>query len=188
LIRRGRLSIPAFLATKLVRAAATDYNGGSQEIRSLRKTELACPYFMPVTRLENGSWPHPARLPLGCGWSGHCTAPGHEEATPSQDILEAFCNLGYATGCAWSPRQPQWDAVRFAVTAPAEDKGRDKQSAEFGARVLRLLYVCERDHRPVVRGELEFDLSAARWLCRHEDPRIQRMAECFLESYLKLKS
>jgi len=35
---------------------------------------------------------------------------------------------------------------------------------------------------------LEFDLSRAIWLQRHEDARIQKMAECFLESYLKKKA
>ena len=31
---------------------------------------MACPYFMPVEKLENGTWPHPSRLPLGSGWRG----------------------------------------------------------------------------------------------------------------------
>jgi len=55
-------------------------------------------------------------------------------------------------------------------------------------RVLLLRYVCERDHRPVEHGDLEFDLSRAAWMRRHDDLRIQKMAECFLESYLKKKS
>src|SRR5258708_24920893 len=139
---------------------------------------------MPVSRLENGSWPHPARLPLGGGWCGHCTAPGHEGELPSQDVLEAFCNLGYASGCTWSPPQRAWDAVRFAVSAPRE--ARDVDAVH--ARVLLLGYVCERDHRPVAHGDLEFDLAQATWLRRHDDARVQRMAECFLESYLKKKA
>jgi len=142
---------------------------------------LACPYFMPVSKLENGNWPHPARLPLGCGWAGHCTAPGHENEIPTQDILEAFCNLGYASGCTWAPSNRASDSVRFAVSAPIGGK---KKSGE-PARILRLSYVCERDHRPAESGDLEFDLSQAIWLRRHADARIQRMAECFLESYLK---
>jgi len=141
---------------------------------------LACPYFMPVERLENGSWPHPARLPLGGGWNGHCTAPGHEGELPAQDILEAFCNLGYASSCAWAPTERAWDAVRFSVAAPAK--------AETAARVLQLVYVCERRHRPVKSGELQFNLQSAAWLLRHEDSRIQKMAECFVESYLKKKA
>lgn len=143
---------------------------------------MACPYFMPVEKLEGGTWPHPARLPLGCGWTGHCTAPGHENKIPSQDILEAFCNLGYASSCTWAPHERAWDAVRFALvaaTAEGERKSIDRSS------IVRLCYVCERNHRPVERGELEFDVLTAAWLKRHEDPRVQKMAECFLESRLK---
>jgi hypothetical protein len=148
---------------------------------------LACPFFMPMARLENGSWPHPARLPLGGGWCGHCTAPGHDGELPPQDVLEAFCNLGYASGCGWSPRERLWDAVRFAVSAPRESASHEARDAD-AARVLLLRYVCERDHRPVDHGELEFDLAQASWLRRHDDARIQKMAECFLESYLKKKA
>jgi len=144
---------------------------------------LACPYFMPIAKLENGNWPHPSRLPLGCGWSGHCTAPGHEEKTPSQDILQAFCNLGYATSCPWAPRERPWDAVRFSVSAPGL---REKSGVmDTQARVLRLAYVCEKNHLPAKNGELEYDISRAVWIRRHDDPRIQKMAECYLDSYLK---
>lgn len=148
---------------------------------------MACPYFMPLKRLENGNWPHPARLPLGGGWSGHCTALGHEGEVPPQHILEAFCNLGYASSCAWAPPQRAWDAVRFAVSAPASIGGAGPP-ADAPARMLRLIYVCEREHRPITQGELMFDLARASWLQRHEDERIQKMAECFLDSYLKKKA
>lgn len=149
---------------------------------------MACPYFMPLTKLENGNWPHPARLPLGGGWSGHCTAPGHEQESPALDVVQAFCNLGYASGCEWAPRERECDAVRFAVSAPADSSGFKKQSIGTPARILRLTYVRERDNLPVTHGELQFDLSQAAWLRPHEDARIQKMAECFLDSYLKRKS
>ena len=149
---------------------------------SAEENRLACPYFMPTARLENGGWPHPARLPLGCGWHGHCTAPGHEGESPSQDVVEAFCNLGYASGCAWAPQTRGWDAVRFSVSTPEE------RSADVPARVLRLLYVCERDHRPVAHGDLLIDLANGVWQRGHEDSRIQKMAECFLDSYLRKKA
>ena len=148
---------------------------------------MACPYFMPEQRLEGGGWPHPARLPLGCGWSGHCTAPGHEGETPSQETLEAACNLGYASGCGWSPAERVWDAVRFAVSAPVVS-GAIRGLTEPPRRELSLIYVCERDHRPVQRGELKFDLTQGAWLSPHPDARIQKMAECFLEIYLKKKT
>ncbi|HKT90057.1 MAG TPA: hypothetical protein VJQ59_16550 [Candidatus Sulfotelmatobacter sp.] len=141
---------------------------------------------MPISRMEGGNWPHPTRLPLGCGWSGHCTAPGHEGQVPTTDIIEKFCNLGYAANCTWAPLRRNWDAVRFAVLPP---EGSGTSSADINrARILRLVYVCERNHRPIDHGELEFDLSRSDWTKRHEDVRIQKMAECFLESYLKKKS
>lgn len=143
---------------------------------------------MPVEKLENGNWPHPARLPLGGGWCGHCTAPGHESHVPSQDVLEAFCNLGYASSCAWAPRDRAWDAIRFAVTVPSEVRERRSQAGKAdAATTIRVAYVCERSHRPVQHGDLEFDLESSLWLRHHDDPRIQKMAECFLESYLRKK-
>lgn len=159
------------------------------KLLSVRRTNLTCPYFMPVTRMENGKWPHPSRLPLGGGWCGHCTAPGHEDQVPPQDVLEAFCNLGYASSCNWSPPARVWDAIRFAVSAPQNQAQRSepRNAAPVPARILVLHYVCERNHRPIEHGDLEFDLSRATWLRRHEDARIQKMADCFLESYLKKK-
>ncbi len=161
---------------------------GPNEFRITRR-ELACPYFMPVATLEGGSWPHPARLPLGGGWCGHCTAPGHEGMAPPQDVLEAFCNLGYASGCGWSSAECRWDAVRFAVSAPREEMSQvSPDLAASRPRSLVLRYVCEKDHRPAEHGDLEFDLSRATWLQRHDDARVQKMAECFLESYLKKRA
>jgi hypothetical protein len=143
---------------------------------------------MPVEKLENGNWPHPARLPLGCGWRGHCTAPGHESHVPSQDVLEAFCNLGYASSCEWAPRDRAWDAVRFAVAVPSGAREQCRPGKpDLASRTIRVAYACERSHRPVQHGDLEFDLESSVWLRRHDDPRIQKMAECFLESYLTRK-
>jgi hypothetical protein len=132
---------------------------------------------MPIEKLENGAWIHPSRLPLGCGWSGHCTAPGHNGETPSQEELQQFCNLGYAMSCPYLPAERAWDTVRFGariiISAPTAD------------RRIRLRYVCERAHRPADHGILEFDPSRASWITQHPDPRLQRMAECFLVSYLE---
>jgi hypothetical protein len=104
-----------------------------------------------------------------------------------QDVLEAFCNLGYASGCSWSPQERVWDAVRFAVSAPQDSTGRH-EAGNVPARFLILRFVCERDHRPAADGDLEFDLSRAIWVRRHDDARIQKMAECFLDAYLKRKA
>jgi hypothetical protein len=84
---------------------------------------VACPFFMPVEKLEDGNWLHASRLPLGCGWTGHCTAPGHENAAPSPEELRDFCNLGYAENCGRLPRERAWDSVRFgARTVPNNGK------------------------------------------------------------------
>jgi len=151
------------------------------------ETDLACPYFMPISKLESGNWMHPARLPLGGGWTGHCTAPGHEQAVPSQDVLETCCNMGYAGTCSWAPAEQRSDAVRFAVSSPARNAG-PNSSGHNPARLVQLIYVCEQANRPAGHGELQFDLSTASWVRRHEDARIQKMAECFLESYLRRRS
>jgi hypothetical protein len=140
---------------------------------------VACPFFMPVERLENGTWPHAARLPLGCGWSGHCAAPGHEGEAPSQEELREFCNLGYAETCQRLPQQRMWDSVRFAARSIGSG-GKNGASGRIQVR-----YVCERGHRPAEHGMLEFDATEAGWVEQHHDRRVQRMAECFLASYLE---
>jgi hypothetical protein len=142
---------------------------------------VACPFFMPMEKLEDGIWPHPARLPLGCGWRGHCAAPGHEGEIPSQEELREFCNLGYAEGCSRLPRERAWDAVRFAVTAASAETEREKGTP--GNRV-RLRYVCERGHRPAEHGTLEFNVAESQWAECHPDRRVQQMAECFVAEYL----
>jgi len=132
---------------------------------------LACPFFMPVRKLEDGNWIHPLRLPLGSGWDGYCSAPGHEGVRPTDEELRELCNLGYAASCSRLPRERACDAVRFSV---ARDRGSQ----------LLLWFVCEAGHRPAGHGTLEYDVSFGQWTSRHSDPRIQKMAECYLESYL----
>src|SRR5277367_2258883 len=127
---------------------------------------------MPVERLQNGIWLHAGRLPLGCGWSGQCSAPGHEGEAPSQEELRDFCNLGYAEGCGRLPRERLWDSVRFAARTVSEENG-DRAH-------IQVRYVCERAHRPAEHGMLLFDPVEARWEQKHRDSRVQRMAECFL--------
>jgi hypothetical protein len=74
------------------------------------------------------------------------------------------------------------------VLAPSEI-GKRHESGQPGAgpsaEVIRLRYVCERNHLPVAHGDLEFNLTQASWLRTHDDPRVQKMAECFLEAQLK---
>ena len=141
---------------------------------------MACPFFLPIEKLENGAWLHAGRLPLGCGWTGKCTAPGHEGEAPSSEELREFCNLGYAEGCGRLPRERLWDSVRFG----ARTLSGEGNNNGTGGRI-QIRYVCERGHRPAEHGVLEFDVVEARWEQRHRDERVQRMAECFLESYVE---
>jgi hypothetical protein len=164
----------------LARIRADEYNGQSLKFCSVREARVACPFFMPVAKLEDGAWPHPGRLPLGCGWSGHCTAPGHEGEVPPREALEEFCNLGYAERCGRLPRERAWDAVRFAVSL-------QRPADIVPNRIIQVEYVCEHQHRPKDHGKLEFDGQAMEWVGRHADCRIQKMAECFLETYLSRK-
>jgi hypothetical protein len=132
---------------------------------------LACPYFVPTSKLEDGGWIHPTRLPLGSGWQGHCSAPGHEGTQPTDQDLHDLCNLGYASRCPRLPADRSCDAVRFSI---ARDRGLE----------LSLWYVCESAHRPVAHGTLEYDVSHGQWVSSHPDPRIQTMADCYLQTYL----
>ena len=137
----------------------------------LPEAPVACPYFMPTVKFEAIAQPHRARLPLGDGWQGHCTAPGHEGFAPGPEELANLCNLGYARPCAHLPQERAWDAVRFAVA-------RDKEN------LVTVLYVCERDYRPAHHGTLDYDCAIGRWRAMHPDARIQKMAACYLECYL----
>lgn len=137
---------------------------------------MACPFFMPLEKLENGTWMHAGRLPLGCGWSGQCMAPAHEGEVPSEQELRD-CNLGYAENCARLPHDRVWDSVRFGARTVVPRNGVSSGS-------IQLRYSCERRHFPAENGVLEFDTVRAQWDKSHDDLRIQRMAECFLESYV----
>jgi hypothetical protein len=140
---------------------------------------VACPFFMPIEKLENGAWPFPWRLPLGCGWSGQCTAPEHEGESPSTEELQEFCNLGYAKSCPRLPHARAWDSVRFGIRAA------NAAADNAACHCIQVHYVCERDHLPAEHGLLEFRPAEAMWSKRHPDPRLQRMAECFVASYLE---
>ena len=130
---------------------------------------MACPYFVPREILNDGSWPHPSRLPLGAGWRGDCCAAQHA-FSPSEDQVREFCNLGYATACPHLPLERDWDAVRFAVARANEEQ-------------VILSYSCERGHAPVEHGTMTFDLSRGQWIHGHDDDRVRRLAAAFLESY-----
>jgi hypothetical protein len=130
---------------------------------------LACPFFVPLEILNDGSWPHPSRLPLGAGWTGNCLASGQELAASDTHIRE-FCNLGYATACPHLPARRDWDAIRFSV-------------ARAGREQVTICFVCELGHAPIEHGELTFDLANQVWVNPHADARVHRLAICYLEAY-----
>lgn len=132
---------------------------------------MACPFFLPIERVEAELWPQRRRLPLGDGWRGCCMANG-EPYNPSEDELKEFCNLGYARGCGRLPQERAADAVRFAMSPNGN-----------GRAVVH--YALEREHRPAGHGALEYDPARKLWNPGPADARIRRMAECFLAAYLE---
>ncbi len=130
---------------------------------------MACPFFVPREVLNDGSWPHPSRLPLGAGWSGECCA-SNSILSPSDVQIREFCNLGYASRCPHLPVQRDWDAVRFSPVRVSEHE-------------IVLKYVCELAHAPIEHGELVYDVAGERWLYRHADARVDRLATCYLQTY-----
>src|SRR4030088_2968791 len=142
------------------------YHGPRYNGLSLRESTLACPFFVPREIVNDGSWPHPSRLPLGAGWTGNCRASGQEVATSDMHIRE-FCNLGYAIACPHLPPRRDWDAMRFSV-------------ARANANQVTLWYVCENGHAPVEHGSLTFDLANQAWLNPHADERVHRLSNCYI--------
>jgi hypothetical protein len=156
--------------------AIAEYNGWHQPpCREIcKESNLACPFFMPTHRAENGMWLHASRLPLGCGWQGYCTAPGYDGVVPETQRLQEECSLGYSSTCPRLPADRPWDAIRFAVSHENES-------------LIQLVYVCEKSHLPAEHGNLEYRVHDAQWVVAHADPRIQKKAECFLDSWLQKK-
>jgi hypothetical protein len=130
---------------------------------------LACPFFVPREILNDGSWPHPSRLPLGAGWKGQCCA-SDQTLSPDDLQIREFCNLGYATRCPHLPAQRDWDAIRFAVASTSDEQ-------------ITVSYSCELGHAPKEHGNMTFDLSREIWLNTHSDARVRRLADAFLQTY-----
>ncbi len=147
---------------------------------------MACPFFLPTEQLEQQPWPHPARLPLGAAWKGYCTAGAQDDGlpaaaalplpvVPSQQELQHGCNLGYARTCPRLPSNRKADAVRFGIMQEREGR-------------VYVQFVFEIAYYPGEHGTLEYDAASKKWLRSHPYGRIQRMAECYLESYWNRRS
>ena len=130
---------------------------------------MACPFFVPLEIVNDSSWPHPSRLPLGAGWTGNCRASGDEVAASDVHLRE-FCNLGYATACPHLPQHHDWDAVRFSIAHASRDE-------------LALHFICERAHAPIEFGQLIYDLRKGAWREDPADPRVKTLAGRYVESY-----
>jgi hypothetical protein len=135
----------------------------------LRGNNLACPFFVPLEVVHDGSWPHPARLPLGAGWRGNCHASG-DELPASEAHLRDFCNLGYAAACPYLPPHREWDAIRFCIAHESRNQ-------------VIVSFVCELAHAPVEFGTLTYDLSANVWVDAKRDARVVRLANSYLQTY-----
>lgn len=134
---------------------------------------MACPFFVPREIVNDGSWPHPARLPLGAGWSGTCCAAGQEaerEVVVLPPHIRDLCNLGYASDCPNLPARRDWDAVRFSIVGSSPEQ-------------VTISYVCELDHAPVEYGTLIYDLDREIWRHAPKDPRVHRLANSYLHAY-----
>ena len=121
-------------------------------------TAMACPFFLPLARLDNQAWSIPPRLPLGDPFAGECHATP-EPATPDDTMLRQYCNRGYGRGhCPRFPEHSEADAVRF-------------HRLEQGG----ILYIFEKDCWPVrhgIAGETG-------------DAILERQAAAFAESYAR---
>jgi hypothetical protein len=133
---------------------------------------VACPYFLPEQELVQLGFPHPQRLPLGAAWRGSCSAPGQVGGIPNEDELKNGCNLGYARGCKRLPMERTADAVRFAIV---RERGSE----------IEVRYAYERNYEPGDHGSLQFKLADGAWTASSAETQLARMAQCFLQSYLR---
>jgi hypothetical protein len=148
---------------------------------------LACPYFVPREIVYDIAWPHPARLPLGAGWTGTCCAQGEQAPSATArniarvpiepDFIRDYCNLGYAGACPHLPSVRDWDAVRFSVASSTRNQ-------------ITICFVCEFAHAPKAHGTLVYDLAADGWqdaagaTCEAtNDARVRRLATSYLSAY-----
>ena len=50
---------------------------------------------------------------------------------------------------------------------------------------ISLCWVSELNYLPGEHGSIEYDSLLQRWIAMHPEARVQALAECFLQSYLK---
>lgn len=133
---------------------------------------MACPYFIPTVPHPSDLWPHRYSLPLGDGFTGHCSAQGSGEC--DDETLRLQCNLGYAD-CVHLPSDRELDAVRFYVQS--------ERQASDGSTVLRVQFCGERAHLPSMVGELRFNQAISAWI-DPPDPRLAALADAAVRVWI----
>ena len=83
--------------------------------------------------------------------------------------------MGYAKQCMRLPADRQFDALRFCVTSDREQR-------------LLVSYVGESAHLPIEHKQLEFDAEQMQWTAPHPDARVQKQADCYIQSYLQRRT
>jgi hypothetical protein len=130
---------------------------------------VACPFFVPVARVDPDGWIHPPRLPLGDPYQGLCEA---QPGDPYESRHE-LCNTGYARGrCDRFPAHSAADAVRFSVTGDQDD-------------AVTLVYILEKNHAPAEHGVLNYSIPEARLVSGPIGEILAAQAGAFLKSYLR---
>ena len=133
---------------------------------------MACPFFMPVTRLDQNGWIHAPRLPLGDPCAGVCHARPEELFEPPEPSVQDLCNCGYAEGrCERFPATSAADAVRFSVVSADAD-------------TVRLVYILERRHEPVEHGTLTYAIRQAGFVDTPPTAILGAQARAFVTSHL----
>lgn len=141
---------------------------------------MACPFFVPLRRLDegpdSGPWLNPPRLPLGEAYRGTCLAQPGEPFEPPESAQRELCNCGYARGrCNRFPAGSRDDAVRFSVRIDM-------------AGIVEVVYVFEKNHSPAEHGAFQYQIREARMIGLPSNLGLEQQARAFLESYLGQRS
>jgi hypothetical protein len=129
---------------------------------------VACPFFLPVRRLDSGGSNPAPRLPLGDAYGGSCHAPDAQPFEPSETIQRDLCNSGYVRGrCSHFVDNGAADAVRFSVTGDHDG-------------CITLVYILEKDHAPMEHGLMDGATGG-------REP-LASQARAFVESYLRQRA
>jgi len=111
--------------------------------------------------------------PLGDLYRGECRASA-EPHQPAESELRDWCNLGYGRqGCGRFPAGTEaHDAARFSIARDCDGN-------------ITVRYSLERDHRPGECGELCYARAGRAFVTPHANPLINRLAEAYVEAYLR---